>query len=137
MNESVLRQAKEGIFPLEVMDRYAQNYREAGGIRSLSDYYTAAYGNAMFRSSLRENVLFSQHNLATDSSFNEFNVILCRNVMIYFKKELQNRVHRLLHESLAISGILGLGNKESLQFTSHERDYAQLECGTKLYRRIN
>jgi chemotaxis protein methyltransferase CheR len=137
MNESVLKQAKEGIFPLEVMERYSQNYREAGGTKALSDYYTAAYGNAMFRANLRDNVLFSQHNLATDSSFNEFNVILCRNVMIYFKKDLQNRVHRLLHESLAISGILGLGNKESLQFTSHERDYAQMECGTKLYRRIN
>jgi len=137
MNESVLKQAKEGIFPLDVMDRFSQNYRESGGHKSLSDYYTAAYGSAIFRANLRENVLFSQHNLATDSSFNEFNVILCRNVMIYFKKDLQNRVHRLLHESLAISGILGLGNKESLQFTSHERDYAQLECGTKLYRRIN
>jgi chemotaxis protein methyltransferase CheR len=137
MNESVVKQAKEGIFPLDVMERFAQNYREAGGRKALSDYYTAAYGSAMFRANLRDNVLFSQHNLATDSSFNEFNVILCRNVMIYFKKDLQNRVHQLLHESLAISGILGLGNKESLQFTSHERDYAQLECGTKLYRRIN
>jgi chemotaxis protein methyltransferase CheR len=137
MNESVLKQAKEGIVPLEVIGRYARNYSESGGKASLSDYYTAAYGSAIFRSSLRDNILFSQHNLATDSSFNEFNVILCRNVMIYFQKELQNRVHGLLYESLAISGFLGLGSKEGLQFTPHERHFVQLECGSKLYRRID
>lgn len=136
MNESVLKQAKQGIFPLTVMERYARNYREAGGKAMFDNYYTAAYGSAIMRSSLRENVLFSQHNLATDSSFNEFNVILCRNVMIYFKKELQNRVHELLYESLARSGVLGLGSKETLQFSPHEHDYVQVECGTKLYRRV-
>ena len=137
MNESVLRQAREGIFSLEASDQYAANYKRAGGQKSLSDYYTAAYGSALFRASLRDNVIFSQHNLALDGSFNEFNVILCRNVMIYFKKPLQERVHNLLYDSLETFGILGLGSKESLQFTSHEKDYVQIEPGTKLYRRVH
>jgi chemotaxis protein methyltransferase CheR len=136
MNESVLKQAMEGIFPLDCLQEYTSHYIKAGGTRSLSEYYTSAYGNAIFRASLKENVVFSQHNLATDRSFNEFNVILCRNVMIYFKKSLQNWVHDLLYDSLAMFGILGLGSKESLQFTAHETDYEQLECGWKLYRRI-
>jgi chemotaxis protein methyltransferase CheR len=136
MNESVLKQAMEGIFPLECLTEYTAHYVKAGGTRSLADYYTSGYGSAIFRASLKENIVFSQHNLATDRSFNEFNVILCRNVMIYFKKSLQNRVHDLLYDSLAMFGILGLGSKETLQFTAHETDYEQLECGWKLYRRI-
>ena len=136
MNESVLQKAREGIFPLDQVGEYSDNYLEAGGTKSLSDYYTAGYGSALFRASLRDNVVFSQHNLALDSSFNEFHVILCRNVMIYFQKSLQHRVHRLLYESLVPFGLLGLGAKESLHFTPHERDFEQLEAGWKLYRRI-
>ncbi len=136
MNEAVLRQAREGIYPLDAVAHDAENYPRAGGTGKLSDYYTAGYGNAIFRASLRENVVFSQHNLATDSSFNEFHVILCRNVMIYFTRPLQHRVHELLYESLAMFGILGVGNKETLQFTPHELDFEQLEPGCRLYRRI-
>jgi chemotaxis protein methyltransferase CheR len=137
MNESVLVRAREGIFPLQdVETTYAGNYLDAGGAGSLSDYYTSGYGHALFRSSLRDNIIFSQHNLAQDGSFNEFNVILCRNVLIYFKKTLQNRVHQLFYQSLASFGILGLGSKESLQFTPHEKDFEQLEVGWRLYRRI-
>ncbi|MFN3653539.1 MAG: CheR family methyltransferase [Armatimonadota bacterium] len=136
MNEAVLQRAREGIFPLECMQEYATNYRQAGGKESFSSYYTAGYGNAIFRSSLRSNVVFSQHNLATDRSFNEFNMILCRNVLIYFKKSLQLRVHNLLYDSLAMWGILGLGSKETLQFTPHEQDFQQIESGSRLYRRI-
>ena len=136
MNEAVLKQAMEGIIPLDCVPEYSAHYARAGGKRTLSEYYTSAYGSAIFRSSLKQNVVFSQHNLATDHSFNEFNVILCRNVMIYFKKPLQHRVHELLHDSLAMFGILGLGSKETLQFTPYEKDYEQLECGWKLYRRI-
>jgi chemotaxis protein methyltransferase CheR len=136
MNEAVLRRAREGIYPLASVDEYTRNYQRAGGSANLADYYTAAYGNAIFRSSLKENLVFSQHNLAMDGSFNEFNVILCRNVMIYFSQPLQHRVHRLFHESLAMFGILGLGSKESLRFTPHEHDYEQLETGCKLYRRL-
>jgi chemotaxis protein methyltransferase CheR len=136
MNEAVLRQAMEGIFPLTAAEEYAVNYVQAGGIGALADYYTAAYGNAIFRASLKQNMVFSQHNLVMDGSFNEFNVILCRNVMIYFTQSLQQRVHQLLYDSLAMFGILGLGSKESLQFTPHVKDYEQLEPGCRLYRRI-
>lgn len=136
MSEAVLKKAKAGIYSLERMQDYTQNYLQAGGKRSFSEYYTAAYDGAMFRSSLRENIVFSQHNLATDGSFNEFNVILCRNVLIYFNQALQERVHTLLHESLMRFGVLGLGRQELLKFTPHEQHYEALEKREKLYRRI-
>jgi chemotaxis protein methyltransferase CheR len=136
MNEAVLKKAKAGIFPLGLMQEYTQHYLQAGGKGSFSEYYTAAYDSAIFRSSLKENIVFSQHNLATDGSFNEFNVILCRNVLIYFNQSLQERVHKLFYESLSQFGILGLGRQESLQFTYHEKDYEVLEKREKLYRRI-
>ena len=116
--------------------QYADNYVRAGGRGALTDHYTAAYGSAIFRSSLKEKILFSHHNLATDGSFNEFNVILCRNVMIYFGGPLQHRVHCLLYESLALFGVLALGSHESVRFTPREKDYEPLPCGEKLYRRI-
>src|SRR5262249_32525711 len=89
VNQEVLRQAREGVFPLASMDQYAANYQRSGGKKELADYYTSGYGSAIFRSSLKENIIFAQHNLATDGSFNEFNVIMCRNVMIYFQRPLQ------------------------------------------------
>lgn len=135
MNEMVLRKAKAGIFPLRLMQEYTQNYLQAGGKKSFSEYYTAAYDNAIFSSSLKENIIFAQHNLATDGSFNEFNVILCRNVLIYFNPVLQERVHNLLYESLCMFGILGLGHQESLKLTAYEKCYEDLESGEKLYRR--
>jgi chemotaxis protein methyltransferase CheR len=137
MNEQVLQKAKSGIFSLKLMQEYTQLYLKAGGKRCFSEYYTAAYGNAIFRTSLKENVVFSQHNLATDGSFNEFNVILCRNVLIYFNRTLQKRVHQLFHESLCKFGILGLGRQETLKLTSYEKQYTELERGEKLYRRLN
>lgn len=136
MDDAVLKQAMDGIVPLKALPQYEENYRQSGGKGSLSDYYTAAYGSARFRASLRENMVFSQHNLAMDGSFNEFHAILCRNVMIYFNRALQDRVHRLLYESLAMFGILGLGSKETLQFTPYERNYEQLAPSCKIYRRI-
>lgn len=136
MNEMVLKQAKAGIFPLALMQEYTQNYLQAGGKRSFSEYYTAAYDHAIFRSSLKENIVFSQHNLATDGSFNEFNVIFCRNVLIYFNQSLQERVHNLLYESLSRFGVLGLGRQETLKFTPQENHYEALDNREKLYRRI-
>lgn len=136
LNESVLKRAKDGIFPLQFMQGYIANYLKSGGKRSLSEYYTANYDNAIFRSSLKENIVFSQHNLVTDGSFNEFNVILCRNVLIYFNQALQNRVHNLFFESLVPFGILGLGHKETISYSPHEQHYQALEVGEKLYRRI-
>jgi len=136
MDEAVLKQANDGIFPLENAAQYASNYKRSGGTQNLSDYYTGGYGNGIFRASLRSNIVFSQHNLAMDRSFNEFNVILCRNVMIYFTKALQDRVHALFYESLANFGILGLGSKETLQFTPYEKEFEQLETGSRLYKRL-
>ncbi len=135
-NEKVLQSAKNGIFPLKRMQEYTQLYLKTGGKRSFSEYYTAAYDNAVFRSSLKENVIFAQHDLATDSSFNEFNVILCRNVLIYFNQILQKQVHELFYNSLCAFGVLGLGRQESLKFTSYEQYYHEIAYGEKLYRRL-
>ncbi len=134
--EKVLQNAKSGIFSLKLMQEYTQLYLKAGGKKSFSEYYTAAYDNAIFRASLRENVVFAQHNLATDSSFNEFNVILCRNVLIYFNQVLQKRVHELFYNSLCTFGILGLGRQELLRFTPYEQYYEEIVKGEKLYKKI-
>jgi chemotaxis protein methyltransferase CheR len=136
MHATALQRARNGVFPIGAVQGCAGNYAAAGGKRSLSDYYTVCAGNAVFHSPLKRNMTFSQHNLTMDQSFNEFNVILCRNVMIYFKKPLQQRVHQLLYGSLAPFGVLGLGSSENLQFTSHEDRYEPLEPRCKLYRRI-
>lgn len=136
MNWAVLENGQAGIFPLASMKEYTTNYLKAGGKTSFSEYYTAKYGNAIFLPSLKKNLVFSQHNLATDGPFNEFNVILCRNVMIYFNKTLQERALDLFHDSLVRFGILGLGRKESLMLTTHEKNFEPLDAGERLYRRI-
>lgn len=136
INERVLHVAKSGIFSLQNMPEYTQNYLQAGGKKSFSEYYTAAYGNAIFDASLKKNMIFSLHNLVSDRSFNEFNVILCRNVLIYFNRTLQTSVHNLFYQSLTKFGILALGRQESIRFSPHERDYEILDNDEKLYRRI-
>jgi chemotaxis protein methyltransferase CheR len=136
LNETVLKRAREGIYSLEYMQGYVNNYVKAGGRSAFSEYYVADNDSAIFRSSLRRNVVFSQHNLVTDRSFNEFNLILCRNVLIYFNQDLQSRVHSLLYGSLAKFGVLGLGHKETISYTPHENQYEALEAGEKLYRRV-
>jgi len=136
ISQSVLRRARDGIFPLAAMRDYTNNYHRAGGVHEFSDYYTAQYDSVIFSSALRKNVVFSEHNLATDGSFNEFQVILCRNVMIYFNKDLQARVHNLLYDSLSMFGVFGLGNKESLKFTPRAAFYEHLNDNDKLYRKV-
>jgi len=136
ISHAVLRRARDGIFPMAVMREYTNNYHRAGGTNDFSDYYTARYDSVIFDSSLRRNVVFSEHNLATDSSFNEFQVILCRNVMIYFNKGLQARVHNLLYESLGMFGVFGIGNKESLKFTPRAEFYEDLNTNDKLFRKV-
>ena len=136
INDAVLKKAKEGIFPLDLMQTYTSNYIKSGGTRDFSHYYTAAYDRAIFKASLRNNVVFAQHNLVVDPSFNEFHVILCRNVMIYFNTRLQANVHHLLYESLVTFGILGLGARETLKFSPHENAYEEIDKTAKLYRRI-
>jgi chemotaxis protein methyltransferase CheR len=135
MNEVALARARDAIVPLDPMQEYSTNYLRAGGKGTLSDYYTANYGHAIFRASLRKNIVFSQHNLVTDGSFNEFNLILCRNVMIYFNEALQNQVHDLLYASLRRYGVLGLGRKESLRGSPHESDYEVVDDDERMFRR--
>jgi chemotaxis protein methyltransferase CheR len=137
LSEVVLRTAREGVFPLGAMKEYTENYVRAEGKAAFSEYYTARYDHAVFRPALRENIVFAPHNLVTDGSFNEFNVILCRNVMIYFNRTLQNQVHELIHRSLARLGVLGLGKKESLRFTPHEGDYQALDEPEQIYRKLS
>jgi chemotaxis protein methyltransferase CheR len=136
MNEVVLEKAKRGIYPLQTMKDYPTNYLQAGGTRSFSEYYTAKYDHVIFHPALQANIVWAQHKLATDASFNEFHVILCRNVMIYFNRTLQSRVHTLFYESLVMSGVLGLGSHESLHFTPYETRYEALDDREKLYRKV-
>jgi len=135
MNEKVLEVARMGVFPMERMQEYTRNYLAAGGDRSFSEYYTAGYDGAIFQRSLADNVVFAHHNLATDRSFNEFHVVICRNVLIYFDKPLQNRVHELFWASLPPLGMLALGPKESVQFSPHADQYENLDELQRIYRR--
>jgi chemotaxis protein methyltransferase CheR len=136
INEAVLEQARAGVFPLDKMQEYTQNYIRAGGERAFSEYYVAAYDGAQFDRRLIRNVVFAQHNLVSDRSFNEFNVILCRNVLIYFDRSLQDHVHKLFYDSLATFGVLALGHKESIAFSPHADSYEELDAEEKLYRKI-
>jgi chemotaxis protein methyltransferase CheR len=136
VSEGVLRVAKNGLVPLASMKEYTENYQRAGGKASFSEYYTARYESALIRPYLRDSVVFAQHSLVTDASFNEFNVILCRNVMIYFDESLQARVHGLLYQSLSRLGVLGLGSKESLRFTPYVASYETLDLHERLYRKV-
>jgi chemotaxis protein methyltransferase CheR len=136
INEHVLATAREGVFPLDKMKQYTQNYLRCGGTKMFSEYYTAAYDSVRFSRSLVENVVFAQHNLAMDRRFNEFNVILCRNVMIYFDKVLQDRVHELFFESLERFGLLGLGHKESISFTRFADRYETIDADERIFRTL-
>ena len=136
INEAVLQRAKEGIYPIASMQENTANYIAAGGNGTFSEYYTARYDYAIFRPSLRENVVFAQHNLVTDASFNHFNVVFCRNVLIYFNDTLQNRVHRLFLQSLEMFGILALGKKETVRYTSVADRYEDVDAEERLYRRV-
>ena len=136
INEAVIEQARLGVFPLDKMQEYTQNYIRAGGARSFSEYYVARYDGARFARDLVDTVVFAQHNLASDAAFNEFNVITCRNVMIYFAQPLQQRVHELFYESLSRFGVLALGQKETIRFSPHEDGYEELDAEERLYRKV-
>jgi chemotaxis protein methyltransferase CheR len=136
INEKVLERARNGAFPIEKMRLYTENYIRAGGTESFSSYYTSDGGTARFNSDLLDQVVFAQHNLVSDAPFNEFNMIVCRNVMIYFGKSLQDRVHELFYESLDPFGVLAMGHKESIKFTRYEDRYEALDQPEKLYRKM-
>jgi len=136
VNATVLARARAGSYPLERVADYAVDYRDAGGTGALLDYFTVDGSTATFRPQLARNIVFAQHNLVSDASFNEFHVIMCRNVMIYFGRLLQDHVHSLFHASLATFGVLALGRKESIHFTRHEDAYEDVDAREKLYRKV-
>lgn len=135
INPDALKAAETGIFALERIAQFSSNYQDAGGRKSLSDYYTAAYNGAIFDRRLRRQMVFADHSLATDSVFSEVHFVSCRNVLIYFNRELQDRAIGLFHEALVRHGFLGLGSKESLRFTSHAGQFSDFIPRYKIFRR--
>jgi len=135
INPEALAAAEAGVYPLDRIRKFTENHQKSGGRSSLSDYYTAAYGRAVFDKTLRERVVFSDHSLVTDAVFAEMHLISCRNVMIYFDRPLQDRAIGLFHDSLARKGFLGLGSKESLRFSAHAGGFSDFVPGEKIYQR--
>lgn len=135
INPAALQAAEAGVYPLDQLRKFTANHQKAGGKSSLSDYYTADYGRAIFDKSLRSRVVFSDHSLVTDAVFGEMHLISCRNVLIYFDRPLQDRAIGLFRESLARKGFLGLGSKESLRFSRHAGAFAEFVRDEKIYQR--
>lgn len=135
INPLNIEKARKGMVALSNMKNYTQNYINAGGKGDFSDYYTARYGNAILRKELRDHVLFSQHNLVTDHVFSEFQLVCCRNVLIYFNRNLQNRVMHLFYDSLSPMGYLAIGTKESLLFTDLRDKFDVISPSNKIFRR--
>ncbi|CUU48198.1 CheR family methyltransferase [Clostridium beijerinckii] len=134
-NSKVLRKAESGIFKIENVKEYTYNNQKAGGTASFSDYYTAKYDSVIFESSLRKKITFAEHNLVTDGVFGEMHVIICRNVMIYFNKELQSKVIKLFHDSLGNGCFLCLGLKENIRFSNNSKDFEVFCDYEKIYQK--
>ena len=135
INPKSLETARRGVYPIDRMRLYTENYQKSGGKAAFSDYYTAAYGGALFERSLIENVTFADHSLSTDTVFSETHFVSCRNVLIYFNRTLQDRVFGLFHESLCHRGFLGLGSKESIDFSSYAARFEPLARRERVYRK--
>ena len=135
-NSEALQRAEEGIYKLEQVKEYMDNYRRSGGRDSLSRYFHSQYDSVIMDSSLKRNITFAAHNLATDTSFCEVNLILCRNVMIYFNRELQKRVFKLFKDSLSPNGFLCLGTREGLLASGIEQDFDVLNRDCKVYKKL-
>jgi len=133
INQGALQTAKEGVYPIGNMKGYTTNYIKAGGRHSFSDYYTAKYDSALLDRSLKQNIVFSVHNLTVDKSFNEFQLILCRNVLIYFNQRLQSKVIDLFYESLCPFGFLALGNKESILFSDKKKMFEDVDKKERIF----
>ena len=136
LNEDTLAVAKIGSYPLEQVRSYESRYVSSGGRARLSDYYTISGRSARFSRSLQSSVTWARHNLVTDASFNEFHLIICANVLIYFRPSLQERAHRLFYDSLVRSGFLALGKNESLVFAPDSSRYEQVRDDVSLYRKV-
>lgn len=135
INSHALRQAEQGIYALDRMARFTENHRRAGGLGSLSDYYTAAYNQAIFSKSLKEHIVFSDHSLSTDTVFAEVQFVSCRNVLIYFERPLQDRALTLFRDALCRKGFLGLGSKESLMFTAHADGFVPISAEQRIFQK--
>ncbi|WP_017672363.1 CheR family methyltransferase [Blastomonas sp. AAP53] len=135
INPTALKAAQAGVYSLDQIRLFTENHQRSGGRSSLSDYYTADYGRAVFDRSLSSQVVFSDHSLVTDAAFGEMHLISCRNVLIYFDRELQDRAVGLFRDSLARRGFLGLGSKESLRFSAHADAFDEFEREEKIYQR--
>jgi chemotaxis protein methyltransferase CheR len=135
INPEALRRAEEAVYPLDRIATFTHNHRRSGAPTSLSEHYTAAYGSAVFDRTLRKQMVFSDHSLATDSVFGEVQLVSCRNVLIYFDPTLQDRALGLMRNSLCRRGLLGLGAKETLRFTAHADAFKQLDGGEPWYQR--
>ncbi len=136
LNPSVLETARTGVFPLQQMKLYSENYILSGGKKDFSDYYTANYDSVKFDKSLQEKLILSTHNLVSDSSFNSFQLIICRNVLIYFDRGLQERVFRLFDNSLENLGFLALGAKETLRFSKLDKNFQQVD-DQKIWKKVD
>ncbi len=134
-NQQALNKAKEGIFSNKMIKEYTANYQLSGGKESLSAYYTSNYGNVIMNQSLKRNIVWANHNLVTDSVFAEVHLILCRNVLIYFDKDLQNKTQKLFYDSLINGGILCLGSKEGLRFTDYYEEYNEVDKKQKIFKK--
>jgi chemotaxis protein methyltransferase CheR len=135
INPQTLQKAQSGVFELDRIAGFTDNHQRSGARSSLSDYYTAAYDRAVFDKTLKQNVVFSDHSLATDSVFAEVQLVLCRNVLIYFRRELQNRALSLFREALVRRGFLGIGSKESLRFSAHADAFDELVREHRIYQK--
>ena len=136
INPRILERAEAGIYPIDRIAGFTVQHRESGAKTSLSDYYTAAYGRAIFDKSLREHIVFSDHSLATDSVFAEVQFVSCRNVLIYFDRPLQDRAVGLFRDSLCRHGFLGLGSKETLRFSGQSAAFAAFVPPEKIYQKV-
>lgn len=135
INPEALRVAEAGVYDLERFARFSDSYRQAGGTGSLSDHYTAAYDGARLDRGLRQAILFSDHSLATDAAFAEVQLVSCRNTLIYFDRDLQERALGVLRDALCRRGFLGLGQKESLLFSRHAAAFEELVADDRIYRK--
>jgi len=135
INPMNLEVAKRGIYPSEVIKKATKNYQQAGGENSLSDYFSLAYDSVKFHDSLYDNIIYSDHSLSTDSVFSEIHFVSCRNVLIYFDRPLQDRVFKLFDDSLVRGGFLGLGNKETIQFSEIRDSFNVVDQECRLYQK--
>ena len=136
-DELILDKAKQGIFSIENLKLYTRNYKESGGTESFADYYSARYNLVRVNQSLKKNIHFTAHNLVTDSVFSEMDLIFCRNVLIYFKRELQDRIFKLFRDSLCQNGILCLGSKETVRVSRYSEAFGELVREEKIYRKLS